>query len=98
MSISSDFVSVAMKHEPLSVSHSIGFGNCVDATEAVPDGGDDKVLNVFAFDPFSGGDMRHLALAPSTVSLNSQLFLPVAKILISRSSKLLSIGILPSSV
>jgi hypothetical protein len=38
-----------------------------------------------------------LALAPSTVSLNSQLFLPVAKILISRSRRLLSIGILPSS-
>lgn len=33
-----------------------------------------------------------------TVSLNSQLFLPVAKLLMSRSSRLLSIGILPSSV
>lgn len=39
-----------------------------------------------------------LARAPSMVSLKSQDFLPVAKILISRSSKLLSIGILPSSV
>ena len=40
--------------------------------------------------------MTALALAPSTVSLNSQHFLPVAKILMSRSRRLLSIGILPS--
>ncbi len=35
--------------------------------------------------------MTALALAPSTVSLNSQLFLPVAKILISRSRRLLCV-------
>jgi len=40
--------------------------------------------------------MTALALAPATVSLNSQLFLPVAKTLMSRSSRLLSMGLLPS--
>jgi len=37
-----------------------------------------------------------LALAPAQVSLKSQLFLPVAKTLMSRSRMLLSMGLVPS--
>lgn len=46
-----------MKHDPLSVSNS-NLWEGVDATEAVLDGYDDKVLNLFALVALGWGDMR----------------------------------------
>lgn len=57
MSRSKDAVSLAMKQEPLSVSHSMGSDKHVDATEAVLNGGDHEALHIFAFDALGGGDM-----------------------------------------
>jgi hypothetical protein len=78
MSMSSAFVSFAMKHEPLSVSHS-WLRKGVDETEAVLDSRDDKALNVLALDAFSGGDMGDgLAITAIESEGNADLLLVVA--------------------
>lgn len=74
----SDFVFDAMKHDPFSQPFD-GVRKDIDAAEAVFDGRDDEVLNIFAFDASSRGDMGNcLAITAIERKGNADLFFVIA--------------------